>query len=225
MDLSHKQWNEQQQALRHALTHPLEHNKAVDLFLSQHAMTHAGEMSGGGLVTFEDEVWDGLTDTAARSVPPKYEHSIVWCIWHITRCEDITMNMLVAGTRQLLLEDGWFERMNVPVRDTGNAMDAGGMADFSAWIAIPALRAYRMVVGRRTRQVVSALQPGEFTRKTDPIRLQRVLAEGTVLKSELWLTDYWSRLTVAGLLLMPPTRHNLVHLNEAMNIKHKIIRK
>lgn len=32
-----------------------------------------------------------------------------------------------------------------------------------------------------------------------------------------FVTDYWSRRTIAGLLLMPATRHNFVHLNEAAN--------
>jgi len=33
--------------------------------------------------------------------------------------------------------------------------------------------------------------------------------------------DYWSGLTLAGLLLMPPTRHNFIHLNEALRLKQK----
>lgn len=225
MDPNHKQWNEQQQALRSALNkRPLELSHAVDLFLIQHAMTHAGETFGSKLVSFEDEVWDGLTDVVARSVPPKGGHSIVWCIWHATRCEDITMNMLVTGTNQLLLDEDWFERMKAPAHDTGNAMNTGEIANFSARIDIPALRAYRMSVGRRTRKVILALHPDEFNSKADPIRLQRVLAEGAVLGLEQWLINYWSGLTVSGLLLMPPTRHNFFHLNEAMKIKRKFIR-
>jgi hypothetical protein len=225
MESNRKLWNEQQQTLRSALARPEEHDKALELFLTQHAMLHEEVMSQSGLASFEDEIWEGLDDTAARCVPSKFEHSIVWCIWHATRCEDITMNLLVAGTPQLLLRNSWFKLMKVPARDTGNVMDTGEMADFSACIDIPALRAYRLSVGRRTREIVQALQPGEFKRKTDPVRLQRVLTEGAVLASQQWLINYWSRLTVAGLLLMPPTRHTLVHLNEAMRIKQKFIRK
>jgi hypothetical protein len=32
------------------------------------------------------------------------------------------------------------------------------------------------------------------------------------------VVDYWSRRDVAGLLLMPPTRHTIVHWNEARKI-------
>jgi hypothetical protein len=138
---------------------------------------------------------------------------------HLTRCEDVAMNMLVAGTPQLLLTDGWLERMRVTVCDTGNAMEADEIANFSAQIDIPALRAYRQTVGNRTREIVEGLQPGDFKRKTDPARLGQGIVEGAVLASQQWLIDYWGGLTVAGLLLMHPTRHNLVHLNEALKIK------
>jgi hypothetical protein len=93
--------------------------------------------------------------------------------------------------------------------------------DFTARIDIPALRAYRLAVGWRRREIVRALLPGDFRRKVDSIRLAKVLEESGVLPSQLWLIDYWAGLTFAGLLLMPPTRHCLVHLNEAAKIKRK----
>ena len=219
MDPHRKFWNEQQQALRKALTRPADHALAVSLFLSQHAMIHAADMSGAGLWSFEDEVWDNLSNDEARGIPPKFKHSIAWCFWHLTRCEDITMNLLVAGTPQLLLSEGWFERMGVPERDTGNAMKPDEMAAFSNQVDLPALHGYRLAVGRRTRAIVPALEAGRFKQPVDPARLQRIRDEGAVLPSEQWLFDYWGGLTIAGLLLMPPTRHNTVHLNEALHIK------
>jgi hypothetical protein len=38
------------------------------------------------------------------------------------------------------------------------------------------------------------------------------------------VAEYWGGLTLAGLLLMPPTRHNLIHLNECVKIKKKVLR-
>ena len=57
----------------------------------------------------------------------------------------------------------------------------------------------------------------------DPDRLERVLAEGAVTEAGRGVADYWAGLTGAGLLLMPPTRHALVHLNEAARIKQKAV--
>lgn len=56
------------------------------------------------------------------------------------------------------------------------------------------------------------------------LRLQRLKDEGAVLEGADWLIKYWSGLTVAGLLLMPPTRHNFVHLNEAISVKRKLMK-
>jgi hypothetical protein len=33
--------------------------------------------------------------------------------------------------------------------------------------------------------------------------------------------EYWGKRTIAGLLLMPPTRHCFLHLNEAMRIRQE----
>jgi hypothetical protein len=221
MDPNRKQWNEGQQALRKALARPETHAQAVDLFMAQHAMIHSSGMAKAGLVSFEDEIWDGLDDASARCIPPGFEHSIVWCFWHLTRIEDVTINMLLAGTPQLFLKDGWFGQLGIPYRDTGNGMDAADVAILSAMIDISALRAYRFAVGRRTRKIVKGLQPADLSRKVEAVRLERVMAEGAVLEAGRGAIDYWGGLTGAGLLLMPPTRHAILHLNEMLKIKAK----
>ena len=97
-----KTWNQQQKTLRAALTRSDDHQKAIELFLSQHAMLHAAAMSQSGLWSFADEIWRDLSEEAARRIPPNGEHSIAWIIWHLARIEDVTMNLLVAGSPQRL---------------------------------------------------------------------------------------------------------------------------
>jgi hypothetical protein len=95
------------------------------------------------------------------------------------------------------------------------------IAQFSAVIDIEALRAYRVAVGRRTQEIVRQLAAEELKQKVDPARLQRVWDEGAVVEAARGIADYWGRRTIAGLLLMPATRHNIVHLNEALQIKRR----
>ncbi len=47
------------------------------------------------------------------------------------------------------------------------------------------------------------------------------MQEGAVTPEAREIADYWSRKTIAGLLLMPPTRHCILHLNEGMRIRGK----
>lgn len=220
MNANRKSWNQQQQALRQALDFN-DHPRAVELFLGQHAAVHSAGMAGAGTWSFADEVLEGMDEAEMRRIPVNSEHSLAWALWHIARIEDITMNLLVAGEAQLLHRDGWLERMKVMIQDSGNEMDREGVARLSAAVDLPALQAYRLAVGRRTRQIVSRLQPGDLKRKVEPSRLQRVRAEGAVVEAAGAILDYWGGRTIAGLLLMPPTRHNFLHLNEALRLKGK----
>lgn len=212
---------ERQTELRRIMMRFNQHDKAIQLFSSQHAMLHSAKMAQTEPWSFEDQVLDDMTEEQIRRIPRNCEHSVAWLIWHIARCEDITMNLLVAGSPQIMHQGNWLEQMNIAVRDTGNAMDEQDVADFSAAIDIDALRAYRLAVGRRTREIVQQLQPEELKQKVDPSRLQRVRDEGAVVEAASYITDYWSKRNVAGLLLMPATRHNIVHLNEALRIKQR----
>ncbi len=61
---------------------------------------------------------------------------MAWLAWHITRIEDITMNLLVAGRPQLFRRDGWQARLKIAAADTGNASSrkiSPGSAERSTW--------------------------------------------------------------------------------------------
>jgi hypothetical protein len=184
-------------------------------------MIHSREMAQTEPWSLEDEVFDELSEVKARRIPRNSDHSIIWNIWHIARIEDVAMNLLVAGSPQTLNQGNWLRQMKIKVRDTGNAMDAKGIVELSSKIDINALRAYRVAVGCRTRDIVKQIQPQELINKVDPARLKRVREEGAVDEKASWLIAYWSKRNIAGLLLMPATRHNLVHLNESLRLKEK----
>jgi hypothetical protein len=171
--------------------------------------------------SFEDEVFKDATEEQIRRIPSNCEHSIAWVIWHLARIEDVTMNMLVAGSPQILNRGGWLDRMKVALRHAGNAMDEAAVAEFSAAIDIEALRAYRVAVGRTTREIVGQLQPEELKQKVDASRVQQVTQEGAVVEEARGIVEYWGGHNIAGLLLMPPTRHNMIHLNEALGLKQR----
>ena len=98
-------------------------------------------------------------------------------------------------------------------------MGESQVEEISAGIDLAALREYRLAVGRATQELVRTLDPSDLKEKVDRTRLQRLLDEEAVLDNARGLLDYWGKRTLAGLLLMPATRHNLVHLNEALVLK------
>jgi len=222
MDSNRKLWNGRHKQLREALTNPSDHSTGIDLFLHQHAMVHDAEMLNAGLHSFADDVWQGADEATIRCVPPKFEHSIVWLIWHIARIEDMTMNALMAGRPQIFFQDDWLKKLKITETHSGNVvMDDADVTALSNVIDIETLRTYRLAVGCATREAVLALEPDEVQQKVSPVRLQGLLNDGSVPPEAIGLIEYWGKLTIAGLLLMPPTRHCLVHLNEALKVKKK----
>ena len=222
MDPNRKHWNDQFKHLRQAFNNPANHQEAIDLFHRQHAIVHDAEMSNSGLHSFADEVWQDASESTIRCVPPKFEHSIAWIIWHLARIEDMTMNGLLAGKTQVFFQGDWHTKLKIDLRHSGNVvMDDADVTELSRVIDIDALKEYRLAVGRSTREAVKALEADELARKVESARLQELLDNGSVVQEASDLLTYWGNLTIAGLLLMPPTRHNFVHLNEALKIKQK----
>lgn len=223
MDERRALWNAQQDRLRKILPKKDSFEEAVKLCLEQHAMVHSSEMPQANQVTFEDELWEGLDETVFRTATGVKDRTIAYGMWHSSRIEDITMNILVAGGTQVIDSDNWIKRINSRIKDTGNAMGAKEILEFSSDIDMRELRNYRAAVGRRTRELIQGLGYADLKRKMDPRGLQRILDEGAVLDVEgaRWLIDFWGRKDVAGILLMPVTRHHIVHINESMTAKKR----
>ncbi len=221
MQIDNKYVNKQQTQLRQALTQGDDFEAAINLGLRHHAMLHSAHISSADLWSFEDFVLDDLSEDQFRRIPPNEEHSIAWCIWHLARIEDAAMNLLVAGSDQRFMVDGWQNRLGVSFKHSGNDMTRAEMENLSTTIDLESLRAYRIVVGRRTQEIITNLQPEDLKKKVTPERLARVMAEGALKPESRGIRDYWSKRNIAGLLLMPASRHNIVHLNEALRLKKK----
>ena len=222
MDCQHKAWNERQKQLRQLLSNAADLTKAIQLFLIQHAMVHSATISSIGTPSFSDVALEGVSDQQVRVIPSGTEHSIAWIFWHMARIEDLTMNVLLANQPQVFSLGKWQDKLVISLRDTGNSMDVDQIELLSRSIQISELQSYRDAVGRQTRVIVQRLRYEDIKDKVDPSRLQRCLDEGAVTDDAHSLLDYWGRLTYIGLLLMPPTRHNLVHLNEVLRVRKKL---
>ncbi|CAM3632429.1 DinB family protein [Marinicrinis lubricantis] len=226
MDLAERRaWNDNHKRLTEIITKPNEHDLTVDLFLTHHAMLHSSKMIQGGIPTLEDAVLENLDEMVFREYPvnaPDTKNSIAWHLWHIARIEDMTMNVLIADDQQVLYTGNWLERLNIRFPHSGNSMNDEHISELSARIDMNALFAYRIAVGKQTRKVVSSLQSGEFKEKVQASRIQRLFVEHALLPEARGIADYWSKKTVAGLVLMPATRHNFLHLNKCVRIKQKV---
>jgi hypothetical protein len=94
----------------------------------------------------------------------------------------------------------------------------------STSINIHGLLDYRAAVIKRTQNIIRELSANDMRRKVSPDGIEKIRAEGGVTAQEesVWLLDYWGKKDVAGILLMPPTRHTLMHLNDCERWKEHI---
>jgi len=218
-----KSWNNDIKELRKIILKPDKIQESKSLALSLHSMVHLSIMSGVDKKTFEDELREGLDENTFRTSQNQKGRTIAYGIWHCTRIEDITMNLLVAGDKQIFNRENWQEKINSNITDTGNAMSEDDIMEFSKNINMEELKNYRIEVGRRTRYIVENLSTEDMKRNFDKHRLQRILDERAVLdvKASNWLIDFWGRKNVAGIILMPMTRHQVIHINESLSAKNK----
>lgn len=219
-----KDWNPKQARLKEIILKKDKFHEAINLTLEMHSQVHTSEMSGAAFVTYEDILWENLDQKVFRDQIRKKGTTIAWNLWHLTRIEDLTVNLLIAEKDQVINSSSWLERMQVSVSDTGNAMNDSEISAFSSKVDMQELRKYRIEVGRKTQEIIKKLTPEVLKQKVKPEMIQRIKGEGGVTDSEdsKWLLDFWGKKTVAGIILMPITRHQIVHLNDSLMLKDKL---
>jgi DinB superfamily len=194
------------------------------LFLRQHAITHSVAMVGADECewSFQDALLEGISEEQLRLQAQPGTNTVAWLIWHMARTEDVAMNLLVAGRPQVLQEEDWPGRLKLSRSDIGTGAADEEVADISAKLDIPALLAYRLAVGRRTREIVRTLRPEELAEPVPAARIDELLSVGALLDDAHDLAAFWRGKSKAYLLAMPATGHSLAHLGEAMSIRGRL---
>lgn len=218
-----KEWNENLKRLRVLLKSESTFEQAKNLFKDLHAMVHSSDMSDNKTETFEEDIWCGFNETALKKGLNKKGRTAAYGLWHSARIEDITINLLVAEREQVIDTGNWIKKIKSTVYSTGNELDVEEILLFSEKVDLEALKQYRNAVGIRTCEIVSEFSYKDTKRKASKAGLEKAVEKGAVANSDksLWLIDFWGKKTVAGILLMPATRHNLVHINESIEAKKR----
>jgi hypothetical protein len=213
-------WNPLQAKLKEIILKKDRFEEMQQILLQMHSLVHSADVYNGHSLTYMDEIWSGLEDKAFRTMPTVKDDTVAWNIWHITRIEDLTSNILIGNQKQVLDEE-WLSRLNTTVTDTGNAMSDEEIITLSNQLNREALSLYRNTVGLRTKEIIQGLKPEDMKRNVAKEGLDRIASEGGVTQQPdaVWLLDFWGKKNVAGIILMPITRHQIVHLNDCRRLK------
>lgn len=152
-------------------------------------------------------------DNLFKELKNSANENIIWNLWHIIRIEDLTVNILIRE-RESILNKKLKNELNISITDTGNSLSKEEIKKLAENINIYKLKYYSDKVGEKTINLIKRLKAEDMKRKINKISLEKIIIEGGVSKDNLWLIDYWGKKDIAGLLLMPLSRHIIVHLNQ-----------
>jgi hypothetical protein len=214
-------WNGKQKKLALLLKKADTFDSGILLCLEMHNQVHDLHNEPSELTIYQNFIHN-LSKEIAVYRPERQFSSIAWNIWHLARIEDAIVNILITNNKQVF-DSEWKKRLNVSVTDTGNAFSIVDVDKFDKEIHFAELLKYRKAVGWNTQKVIKQLDKKDRLVKPSKESLDKLLLEGVLVqeKESIWLLDYWKNKTINGLLLMPITRHQIVHINDCIKIKNK----
>lgn len=189
-----------------------------DLFLAQHARAHAPEV-GQPDFSVQDYLLRDLTEEHLRARPLAGFNSLAWLFWHMTRGEDVGMNLVIAGNPQVLDEGDWIERLGVSFRDVATGMTDQEVDAFSQQVDIEALLGYRTAVGKRTQAIVRELRSEVLEEKIDQGLIQRVQEAGAFGPNTEWVPKRWLGKSKSFTLMYTVLGHTYIHIGQCEDIR------
>ena len=215
-----KDWNPKQKKLNMLLSKEVTFNEGLSLCLSMHNELH--DLQEPHDKTIYQTLIEDLTQETSVWRPENNFSSIAWNLYHITRIEDAVTTLLIEGGRQTYTKT-WQKKLGISFTDTGNAWTEKEIVQFNSSINLKALLEYRKDTGSRTQQILKSLDSSCIKRKPDAVQVKKILSEDLVTEHEdsRWLMDFWGNKTIPGLLTMPLTRHQIVHINDSFKLKEK----
>ncbi|MCL2254779.1 MAG: phage head-tail adapter protein [Lachnospiraceae bacterium] len=171
-----------------------------------------------------DDIFDTITPDDFCQMPIKTDKTIAYYFYHLNRIEDITSNMLILGKEQLFFTEGFNKNLNAPIITTGNELPRDELIGFSKALDINKLREYVETVMTNTNEIIKNINFEISKTKVSAERKAEVIKSNSVSTDEnaFWLIDYWCEKTYAGLMLMPFSRHQMMHIDACLRIIDKI---
>ena len=153
-----------------------------------------------------------------------HNKTIAYSLYHIFRIEDIVSNSLIKKREQIFFKDNYRERMKSSIMTTGNELVKREISIFSSKLNLDKLYQYISEVDISTTQLLKGLSYEDLKIKMTEQDKELLKSLDVVSNDEsaVWLIDYWCNKNIQGLILMPFSRHWIMHTQASLRIKNKI---
>ncbi len=206
-------------------------NKSIQKHIGKKEMFDCGIAE---LLSLRNTLFDALTSLHAElndeqfcacpfmNINGYHNKTIAYSIWHIFRIEDIVTHSVIRDDQQVFFAHDYRRRINSPITTTGNELIKQQIVDFSRELNIDELYNYAIQVKESTDEFLNKLAFPDLRDKPtgNKEKIENVSVSSD--ESAKWLVDYWFNKDIKGLILMPLSRHWIMHVEAALRIKNKL---
>ena len=162
-----------------------------------------------------NHIFSVLDEEDFYKMPLSKDKTVTYYLYHTLRIEDIISNSLIADKEQLFFSQGFDISLKSPIITTGNELSREEAAEFSRKLDIGQLKNYIDAVMANTSEIIRNMDFETSKTKVSAEKRAQLAASGVVSASPyaFWLVDYWCKKTYAGLMLVPLSRHHMMHLD------------
>jgi hypothetical protein len=189
-----------------------------ELFLAQHARAHASEITHPDFSN-QDLIVRNLSEEHFRLRPHPGLNPLAWLFWHMTRTEDVGINLIIAQLPQVLTQDGWDARLNLSLKDIATGMTDLEVGEFSQQIDVTALLAYRAAVGRQTQEVLRGLKLEVLDEKIESDLIQRLRVTEVFGARAEWVPQRWLGKPKGFTLMHTVLAHTYFHIGQCEDVR------
>ena len=189
-------------------------------YLGDHARLHVAHVSAHKGYSLLDPLLDGLTESDLRARPPGL-NSICWILWHMTRFEDVVVNIALQNMPDVLTCENWLTRLGHQSALVGTSSGDDEARDFSDRVNLAALLEYREAVGRHTRAWLSGV-PLDTLDAVPDLTTRFTGFPGAFDERSSWVQALWQGWSGHELLALPVIGHGHIHLGEARVTRSQI---
>ena len=171
---------------------------------------------------FEVSVYSVLSPEQLRQRPGGVGNSVAWLMWHLARTEDAIVNSIIRGEGQVLLADGWIDKLGVDVTNIGTGLGDDEVEAISAKMDVDACNEYWMTVAGQTSEWLKTIEPAALDEVPDMQARLATIPAMIAGSDNTTATSFWSGRTAGFLLGGTVISHGYIHVGEMNSIRGRI---
>lgn len=174
----------------------------------------------GVIWSFENMVGDLTTDQLLER-PGGVGNSIGWLIWHMARTEDVMVNTGIRGTDQVLVSQGWAEKLGIPDQRIGTGFGDEELEEFARSVNAAELESYWRAVNSHTAEWLATVTPEDLDIRPD-LEAHLKTVPPIMGESSQGALLFWAGRSGGFLLSSVVISHGYIHLGEMQAIRGRL---